>query len=55
MLAWKILRAPMTAEQIVDRPASVSTMSAAPRAASVAPAAGGALGRGWVLTFHRAC
>mmetsp|Transcript_545 Transcript_545/g.1474 ORF Transcript_545/g.1474 Transcript_545/m.1474 type:complete len:379 (-) Transcript_545:931-2067(-) len=33
----KILRAPMTAVTMVDRPASVSTMSAAPRAASVAP------------------
>ena len=38
VMRWKIFLAPMTAEQMVDSPGSVSTMSAAPRAASVAPA-----------------
>ena len=38
-MRWKILRAPMMAVTMVLSPASVSTMSAAPRAASVAPAA----------------
>ncbi len=37
-MRWKILHAPMIAEVIVDSPGCVSTMSAAPRAASVAPA-----------------
>ena len=37
-MRWKILRAPMMAVTMVLRPGSVSTMSAAPRAASVAPA-----------------
>ncbi len=37
-MRWKILRAPMMALTITLRPSSVSTMSAAPRAASVAPA-----------------
>ena len=37
-MRWKILRAPMMADTITDRPGRVSTMSAAPRAASVAPA-----------------
>mmetsp|Transcript_8555 Transcript_8555/g.14701 ORF Transcript_8555/g.14701 Transcript_8555/m.14701 type:complete len:238 (+) Transcript_8555:2074-2787(+) len=36
-MRWKILRAPITAVTMVDRPGSVRTMSAAPRAASVAP------------------
>ena len=35
---WKILRAPMMADTMTESPGSVSTMSAAPRAASVAPA-----------------
>ena len=38
-MRWKILRAPMMADTMTDRPGRVSTMSAAPRAASVAPAA----------------
>ena len=37
-MRWKILRAPMMALTMTLRPSSVSTMSAAPRAASVAPA-----------------
>ncbi len=37
VMRWKILRAPITAVTIVLSPGSVSTMSAAPRAASVAP------------------
>ncbi len=39
VMRWKILRAPMMADTMTDRPGRVSTMSAAPRAASVAPAA----------------
>ena len=38
VMRWKILRAPMMADTMTDRPGRVSTMSAAPRAASVAPA-----------------
>ena len=37
-MRWKILRAPMMAVTMTERPGSVSTISAAPRAASVAPA-----------------
>ena len=37
VIRWKIFLAPMMAETMVDRPGLVSTMSAAPRAASVAP------------------
>ena len=36
-MRWKILRAPMMALTMTDSPGRVSTMSAAPRAASVAP------------------
>ena len=38
VMRWKIFLAPMMAETMVERPGLVSTMSAAPRAASVAPA-----------------
>lgn len=40
-MRWKILRAPMMAVTMVLSPGSVSTISAAPRAASVAPATEG--------------
>lgn len=38
VMRWKIFLAPMMADTMVDRPGWVNTMSAAPRAASVAPA-----------------
>ena len=37
VIRWKIFLAPMIASTMVDKPGLVSTMSAAPRAASVAP------------------
>lgn len=37
VMRWKIFLAPMMASTMVDSPGLVSTMSAAPRAASVAP------------------
>ena len=37
VMRWKIFLAPIMASTMVDSPGLVSTMSAAPRAASVAP------------------